>query len=349
MGRSAFVNYEAGRWTVSLDGSSRSFGRQEEAVEEARARLRGQGGGTIYLGSGPDSKGDSIRVGGGEPPVARAEPQPRPAPRAPQPPPAPRPPQRPPVSPPAAVATKQPAEPEGIRAGVVALCESYRRASEEIEGFADPIEKDLGFGTLRLEAANTLRRLRGSLPTPAQQELQPLSEAVAALAGGTASETAVKGIDAAGRKVLRDVGQSLLALKLVGSASFLTGLLLAYADFSVELGGNFAKAVLLGGSAVIGLAKLITYGAPVAETAFRETTRWAEQLGNPTEAAMAKPRQAEKALLDSFAVVPPSNYKPLAARAGLRAELVVIGFWIGVCFGAFNFLVGVWGVVSQLG
>jgi hypothetical protein len=236
-----------------------------------------------------------------------------------------------------------------VGARVAALCDGYRQAGEEIAKLPDPLERDLGMGTLRLEAIDIWQRVHRSLPAPSEQDLRPLDALVDGLGGGKLSEAAVKGVDAAGRKVLRDVGNSLLGLKLVGSASLLVGAALAYAGFAVELGGNFARALLAGTLATGALVAILRQGGKVVEQSYLWSTSRASSLGSASEAAMAKPREAERKLLAAFALVPPSRHKPLAARARQRAELAVTVFWIGVGAGGAGFLIGAVGVIEQLG
>lgn len=327
MGRAAFVTPgKRGRWTLTVGEDSSTHEGFDQAMQTAQTLLADQGGGTIYTAASDGRKADSFRVG--------RDPTPDP-PLAPDPPPAPV------ASTPAAVQAPTAAPPPrgaGLRAEIAALCASYEEARSEIDDFGDPAEQDIGKGTLRLEATQTLGWLRAS-GAAAEGELRPLVDQVQGLTGGKATEAAIAGVDKAGEKVLKDVGKSLIGLKLVGSASLIVGLIAAFSEITINFGAALAAAVIAGTFAIGPASRMVMNAVPAGERAFFASTRWAEALGNRTDQVLAEPREIQARLEPLVEMHPPTPIA-LAQKARARASLIIYACWAAVILGLLGVLAG---------
>jgi hypothetical protein len=229
------------------------------------------------------------------------------------------------------------AEPEGdIRADIAALRASYQQASKEIEGF-DQLERDIGRGTLRLEAAHTLGQLRSTGPGLTEADLEPLKTYVETLSGGKKSEVAVNSLNKAAKKVVRDVFASLSALALKGTVAVIAGVAAIVFGASAELGTAVALALFgLSAAAAAWLlresGRLAGQAAELVETITDRSWEWAGNVGTQAEGAMAAPRVIEKQLWVRRAGAAPWRHTSLATKARRWAQGIV-----GLCYAAFAF------------
>lgn len=331
----AVVAYESGRWLLSLDGTQHAYSDLEEAVEEARGILRSAGGGTISISPGPGTDRDTIRVSPAQPVSAPSAPAP----------PAPAPP-RPST---AATASGSPAggESRGV-ADIAALRTSFQHARGEIETFDDPIERNIGLATLRLEAAHTLNQLRTTGRDLSERDLEPLSTYVVALTGGETAEAAVAKVDGAAEEVLRDVGMSLAKMKLTGSIATIFGFVVLIFNRAAAVGSGAALAIMAGNSLAFYLALrlFVTYG-PVAERAMNASYGWASSLGARSERALLPARQIQQRLWATYTGAP-WRYRSLAAKAQTRAKLIIVFFWGAIVFVAVAFGIGFVGALIEV-
>lgn len=332
MGRAAFVTPgKRGRWTLAVGEDSSTHAGFDEAMQTAQTLLADQGGGTIYTAASDGRKADSFRVG----------PNPAPAPTgpAPDPPPADPPPAPLAPAPPAVEApfAAPPPRGAGLSAEIAALCASYEEARSEIDGFGDPAEQDIGKGTLRLEAAQTLGWLRAS--GAGEGELRPLVDQVQGLTGGKATEVAIAGVDKAGEKVLKDVGKSLIGLKLVGSASLIVGLIAAFSEITINFGAALAAAVIAGTFAIGPASRMVMNAVPAGERAFFASTHWAEALGQRTDQVLAEAREIQARLQPLVGMHPPTPIA-LAQKARARASLIIYACWGAIILGLLGVLAG---------
>ncbi len=343
MGLVAFVDHSVSCWMLSIGAETFTFPEFDDAVEGARARLRREGGGMIYVGQGPGVKADSYRVGAAPPsPHPAAESAPIAAAAvAPSPPSIPPSPQAPPAR--TAAARDTPAEKPGIASELAALRASYERAQAKIAAIHDPIERDIGRGTLRLESAATLNQLRQNGPGLSNDELRSLSSYVESLEGGKVTETTVKAFDKAAAKVYRDIWKSLFEMTATGSVAFIFGLLIALSNSLVAAGAGFIKALASGAISAGVVWKAITSVGPAGERAFTDSWAWAKQLGFEAEQAMAGPRLIEQRLWSFQAgAVPRQHHKPLSTRAREWAQFLIVLSWIGVILGLCAFGFGIY-------
>jgi hypothetical protein len=220
------------------------------------------------------------------------------------------------------------------------LQKSYETAREQLLGLPDPVERDIGLGTLRLEAENTLLQLRQSSQRPSESELRSLTSYVESLKGGKISENAVKAIDKAAARITRDIWKSLLEMTAVGSVSLIFGLLVAYVGSSTDAGVTLANSLLTGAISVGVVAKVLTTGGPAGERAFFDSWSWATGLGHASTKVMAPVRKVQQRLLG--AAVAATAYQPLAEKARLRALVLIALAWAGVAIGLCAFVYGVY-------
>ena len=335
MGSVAFLFSVAGRWKLSIDGRTSDFRTHEEALAVGRKAVAERGGGTIFAGPGPGPTGPvEIRI---EP---DAHPLPSPTPASLntlveelREPPAPR---------------EEKARPE-MAAEVSALRASYQGARATIEGFEDDVERDIGLGTLRLEAEYTLRQLRTSGQNLTEADLAPLAEYVASLRGGRATEVAVRSFEKASTKVLKDVVNSLLCFSLKGAVALILGALAYYFGHSVDAGAEVAGVLVTGSSAAAyGIVRFTGQATPVATRAMESTWDWAGQVGNAAEHAMAEPRRIEERIWKRCAAGAPWRHHSLARRARLAAQTIVGAGLLTFGVGVLGFVGGFFGFVQQV-
>jgi hypothetical protein len=332
MGKAAFITPgKRGRWTLTVGTDSSNHQEFDQAIQAAQGVLVEAGGGTIYTGAGHGLKANSFRVIC-EPKAVAPPATPEPPPETPARPPAPA----TPVSA-TVVPVSSPPQTSDIAAQIAALGVSYEEAKGEIEAFGDPVEQDIGKGTLRHEATQTLASLRVS-DTPAEV-LLPLAEQVQGLTGGKTTEVAIAGLDKAGAKVLKDVGKSLLGLKLVGSTTAIVGLIAAFSDLTVSFGSALAAAVVAGTLAVGPASRVVMHAVPAGERAFFASTRWAEELGRQTDLVLKEPRKIQ-AQISALAGAPSTAQSALAQKARLRAGLIIALCWAAIIFGLLGILAG---------
>ncbi|HYP56379.1 MAG TPA: hypothetical protein VEQ41_08795 [Solirubrobacterales bacterium] len=312
----AEVRYESRRWELSLDGQRRTYAEVEEAIEEARRLLRQSGGGTIDVAAGPEVEAQRIGVPGATSQFLMDLP-------------------RPPLGP--QRSTPAPAPTANAVADISTLRTSYQEARARIEALADPVERDIGLATLRLEARHTLNQLRTTAAGLSEEDLRPLSAYVAALEGGEGAEAAVERIDATVERVLSDVSSSLLTMQLVGAASAIAAGLAWLAGVFQDLGSALAFGIL-GGAAGPILTGTRFVGSASQEVG-TAAWRWAEQLGGEAERAMERPREIERRLWAAF-VAAPWRYESLAERARARAKRIILGVWFLVGFAAVAMAIG---------
>lgn len=335
MGSVAFLFYVSGRWTLSVDGRTSNFGRHEEALAASQEAVAERGGGTIFVGAGPGTKGPvEVKVE----PTSRSVTSSAPASLK-------------TLSealrePPAAREAKTYPE---IAAEISALRASYQSARATIEGFEDDVERDVGLGTLRLEAEYTLRQLRSSGPNLTEADLEPLTEYVASLRGGKATQVAVRSFEKASTRVLKDVVNSLLYFSLKGAVALIFGALAYYFGHSVEVGAKVAGGLVAGSSAAAyGIVRSLGQATPVAARAMGSTWEWAGQVGNAAEHAMAEPRRIEERVWKRCAAGAPWRHRSLARRARLAAQTIVGAGLLAFGIGVLGFLGGFFGFFQQL-
>jgi len=336
MGSVAFLFYVSGRWTLSLDGRTSNFGRHEEALAVSREAIAERGGGTIFVGVGPGGTGPvEIKVE----PTSRSVTSSAPASletlsEA--------------LREPPALREEKKAYPE-IAAEISALRASYQSARAMIEGFKDDVERDVGLGTLRLEAEYTLRQLRSSGPNLTEADLEPLTEYVSSLRGGRATQVAVRSFEKASTKVLKDVVNSLLYFSLKGAVALIFGALAYYFGHSVEVGAKVAGGLVFGSSAAAyGIVRFLGQATPVAVRAMGSTWDWAGQVGNAAEHAMAEPRRIEERVWKRCAAGVPWRHRSLARRARLAAQTIVGAGLLAFGIGVLGFVGGFFGFFQQL-
>ncbi|HEY6145355.1 MAG TPA: hypothetical protein VIV13_03700 [Solirubrobacterales bacterium] len=339
MGQAAFITPgKRGRWTLTVGTNSSTHQGFDQAMQAAQGLLVESGGGTIYTGAGHGLKANSFRVVC-EPtsvtpalaPVSTPAPEPVSSAPAPSPP--------PPVTP-----VPPPPQTAELAAQIAALCASYEEARGEIQAFGDQAEQDIGKGTLRLEATQTLGWLRMGGEASAD-ELGPLVDVAQELEGGKATELVIAGFDKAGEKVLKDVGKSLLGLKLVGAASFIVGLIAAFSEITINFGAALAAAVIAGTFAIGPASRMVMNAVPAGERAFFASTRWAEGLGQRTDLVLAEARQIQ-ARLGELLGRPLPDQISLAEKARTRAELTIHLCWAAIGLGLLGVLTGFVGALG---
>jgi len=220
---------------------------------------------------------------------------------------------------------------------IQALCAAYRAAGASIKAFLDPVEREVGLGTLRLEASHTLKQLSSASTKATDDDLKPLRRCVAEIEGGKGAELTVKGVDRVTKKVLKDVGHSLIATKAVGSVSVIAVVLAWYLNWFQSLGASAASLVIVGGA---GLLMRIggttgTLGARVGAAA----ERWAAQLGTESDRAMDTAREIEQRLWIAH-FDEPWTYVPLTSKARARADRIVTLGWIAISAAVTAFVLG---------
>lgn len=351
MGLVASIGRRAGGgWTLALHGHEFGYAELEEAVEEARAELRREGGGTIEIVADDGESPDRIEVHpeptsapAPEPAAPPAPPTARPAPPPSQP--SPAPPVR--AQPEERVRADEKAgeEPKTTSADeeIAALCAAYRKAFEEIEAFDDVVERDIGLGTLRLEAADTLARLQAG-GARLDGDLRPLAACLASLSGGKSAQAAVKLVDKGAEKALKEVGKSLIQLKATASVAFVLGVLAAVFNASAAAGGSVLRGVLQGGIAVGVVFRAVMYGGPASERAAAASWERAASLGQQGERALSGPREIERRLLERCGDTGSAQFEPLALAARRRAKGILVVCWLAVAFAAIAFG---WGAIQE--
>lgn len=321
MGVVAYLDHERGNWVLSVKGEALASGPIDEVVAAAHELIGRLGGGVVYGGPGPGVKQTTFRVEASATPAAA----PAPAAAAPKP------------------------EPGGdTRAEVAALCTSYENAQEEMSGFGDPIETDIGLGTLRLEAAYTLERLGSGNSDLSGSELLPLTTCVESLTGGKSTERAVKLVDKGSDRVMRDVGKSLVGLKAKGAISFIVAAVTTIFNSSAGAGGTAAKGALQGGIAAVIVLRGGWIIATQAEKAAEGSLKWATGLGSAAEAAMRGPRELERQLLGRHVGATLAAHTTLALMARRRATLIIVICWIAIAIAAIAFGLGAYEEFSNL-
>ncbi|MDQ2757863.1 MAG: hypothetical protein M3Y71_15130 [Actinomycetota bacterium] len=210
------------------------------------------------------------------------------------------------------------------------LVESYGRARAVIDSLADPVEREVGLASLRLEATATMKQMRTTGAGVTDPALIQLVDYVGSLEGGERAEKAVGYLDAQAQKAMQK------ALSIVGQAA-LSGSLVLGAGVSVVLGwavtftdvlqqvGSAAFATLVGGGSV-GVA-LFRGLVSTSQAAGEATTRgwaWAESVGVPSDIALKDARERQGRCW-AGAGGRPTAPTPFSSRARSRAQVIVGG------------------------
>ncbi len=234
---SASITLFMDRWVVRVDGRISTCETREEAIAEARRQL-GPRGGEIAVHPG-DGEVERIDVIGGPPTGAnpktlggfvdelRAKGVAAP------------------VSP-ATEAPAQPAKPADLHVAATELRTGYQEARNAIERIDDSLERDIGLGTLRLEANFTVDQLRGNGVGVTEEELAPLTSYVKKLNGGESTETAIAKIDQTSQSVLIELSKTLLGLKAASAVVLVLGLASSATGALTEAGAGAKTAIVTG-------------------------------------------------------------------------------------------------------
>jgi len=339
MGEIGYLNHDGQRWRLSVGGKESTFDDYEEALQQARAALI-KSGGTIYVGAGPGARPGPVRVARLDiGPVASNLSLDRLT-------------LRPPSSPAATTPTKssEPKEALAIDSEIAALRTAYQRAHLQIEGLGDTTEQDVGLGTLRLEAAQTLQRLRVAGVGLSEADLQPLSTYVSSLSGGKTAERAVQSFEMAAKKVLRDIFSSLLYVTAKGSVALIAGIIAFYFGYSAKLGAEVAGVFVAGGSVMLfGAFRMLTRAAPTVGRVSEGAWDWACNLGIASELALAEPRELEQQLWRRCGGAGSLRHRSLAIRARLAAQTIVAVSFLFIAIGVCGFIGGFIGFFEALG
>lgn len=228
------------------------------------------------------------------------------------------------------------------------LRERYQKARSAIAGFDDPLEREVGLATLRLEGEHTLKELRTTASGLNEADLQPLTTLVGSLSGGENAERAVKSVDKAGRSALKDVAKSLEGSTVVGGGSFVIGALLWVFNLTVDAGSAAAAGILaLGGIGFFALLRSVQAAGPEMIEAAGQVWDRASGLGDATELAMAPPREMAMQIWRRAAGGAPWRYTPFALSAKRRAMAIVIACAAAIAFAASGFAYGAYSVFDQ--
>jgi hypothetical protein len=239
---------------------------------------------------------------------------------------------------------------ERLEKDIIALCDSYGDARKEIEDLEDEVERQIGLGTLRLEASQTLTRLRNARPPLPSNQIKPLEDYVGTSRGGRVAEWSVKAVEKGASKASKEVFSSLRETILTGSAAGVFAVLLAVGIFVVDSGQAFMTSlVLLGGGALWYFARGVEAAVSNGHRVLFESWDWACGLGSATERALTTPRQHERRLWSrvsgSSALAHPET---LAARARRAAQLVVAATWIAIISASLLFAWGCYKGIEKL-
>lgn len=230
---------------------------------------------------------------------------------------------------------------------VAELRERYQEARSAIAGFDDPLEREVGFATLRLEGEHTVQQLRTTAVGLTEADLQPLTTLVGSLSGGENAERAVKSVDKVARSALKDVTKSLESTTVLGGGSVVIGALLWIFNLTVDAGSAAAAGVLaLGGVGFFALLRGTQAFGPEMLKAAEQVWERASGLGEATEREMARPREMELQIWRRAAGAP-WRYTPFALRARRRATAIVIACAAAIGFAASGFAYGAYSVVDQ--
>jgi hypothetical protein len=287
------------RWKVSGGANGdQLFSDLQEAVESARAQVRGAGGGVVQVDYAPGLR-DEIRVEAATRPLTAFMAQAFPG-----------------------------AAPGPATAGsdIDALVSAYRDAQTSIDGLADGLEREIGQAALRLEAAEAARRLAGT-GRPAS-EVAKLEALVRTLTGGKKAEWAVKQIDALARRALRDLWKSLADGVAVGVVSFVAGLISVFVLAAQDVGAGLFFFVAGGSAAVVFVLRALQAGSPMVEQAWLHSVSWAEEIGTVADRALSPAR----ALVTQ--IVGPGASQPFTTKARTRAQIIVWLSWALAVLGA---------------
>jgi hypothetical protein len=217
---------------------------------------------------------------------------------------------------------------------------AYQGARGQIEGFDDALERDVGLGTLRLEAVDTVGCLRGSGKRLTEADLSPLRSYVDSLTGGEKAEAAVKKIDQTATSVLGEIFKSLAGVPVAGGLALAIGIGSSAISSLISAGaGAHTVLGLLPLGVVFVVWHLTGRAAQQIDHLRQYSWWWATQLGRRTETAMAEPRRLEQQLWSKH-VGTPRSHQTLASKARARAMLIVGIGWAAALGGVIAFLSG---------
>jgi hypothetical protein len=223
------------------------------------------------------------------------------------------------------------------------LRELYRDARATISALPDPVERELGLATLRLEATHTLKQLVTTASGLRDEEIAPLKDYVEHLDGGELPERLINTLDrqaeSQAKKFLSSLWVTLRGGVAVGAVATIVGLITTFALSAQNLGAAFVAFALTGGSAAYFLVRAAHAASVVTEAAWLRSWGWATSLGQHVDRAMDEPRRLQAELWRQ-ASAGAWTYRPFTQKGRSRARLLVGVGWALLAFGALMTAVG---------
>lgn len=236
---------------------------------------------------------------------------------------------------------------------ISALVDTYRRAALALDGVTDPVERELGQATLRLNAISTLSHVASKSIGVAEEALSSLRQWIQDYSGsGDVAPKVVNQIDS----TLKDVGVRALkevagwawngnAMVLgVGVFGTIFGVGLTIVDIGHQAGSALITALLTGaipGSVIYLAIRSGSQAGPAIARGVRTTWTDASALGSVAEKVLLETCLPAERVVWAAVGGKPYPGVPFIARARTRARWIVGSAIVIAGIGLALFLIGV--------
>lgn len=231
-------------------------------------------------------------------------------------------------------------------ADVNTLRDAYREARAAIENFTDPLERDIGLATLRLEASRTYKHLDTTAAGVSDQTLAPLERYVKNLSGGEDVEGFVGTVDAQAEKAAQSVLSSVTTTLMTGTVAGVLATVFGFVAVVVsggEAAGVQLTTALIGGTIsgiiIVRGIQMAVAAAQAAGEGWLRSLGWASALGSATDQTLQRVRELQQAVL---ARATGTGWVPehFTAKVRARATALVGAAWLFLGIGLLLFVIG---------
>jgi len=180
---------------------------------------------------------------------------------------------------------------------VLELREAFRGARAQIDQSVDPIERDVGLASLRLEATETYKRVMSTGAGVTDDAIAPLKDYVASLSGGETAERAVALFDREAKQAISKashaVNAALIGTSLSGGVALVIGVVAQVVMTAQTVGAALFLLVIGGGSGGYAAVRLIAGVGGGVQSGMDRGWEWADNLGKWSDNVLASARELE--------------------------------------------------------